>query len=47
MGVIEAIIIAIALCAGLNSIANALHNVAIGIEEGSKAIADALYDEVE
>jgi hypothetical protein len=45
--VVEAIIIAIALAWGLNLIASALHNVAIGIEEGSKVIADALYDDFE
>jgi hypothetical protein len=43
--VVEALIIAIALYSGLNAISNALHNVAIGIEVGSKSIADAILDE--
>jgi hypothetical protein len=45
--IVEAIILAIGIACGLNAISNALHNVAIGIEEGSKAIADALYEEVD
>jgi hypothetical protein len=47
MGIIEAIIIGFALYIGLISIAGALNVVAIGIEEGSKAIADALYEEID
>jgi hypothetical protein len=46
MGIIEAIIIGAALYFGLDQIADALDNVAVGIEQSGITLADALETEI-
>jgi hypothetical protein len=46
MGIIEALIIGAALYFGLDQIADALDNVAVGIEQAGIKVADALESEI-
>jgi hypothetical protein len=46
VGIIEALIIGAALYLGLDQIADALDNVAVGIEEAGIKVADALESEI-
>ena len=46
MGIIEAIIIAVALIWAFDNVTDALDNIAVGIEEAGIKIADALESEI-